>query len=72
LVLGAGLSVVLSSALLVGSASGATNTVTVSAAADTYVRSGAPDTNEGNSSFLRLRAIDCRTGRSGCDRCGFA
>ena len=41
---------------LVGSAFGATEVVTLQASADTYVRSGAPDTNEGGSSFLRLRA----------------
>jgi hypothetical protein len=42
--------------LLDGSASGANDAVTLAASADTYVRSGAPDTNEGSSSFLRVRA----------------
>ena len=49
-----GLVVVL--ALVVVSASAATDVVTVPASADTYLRSGAPDTNEGGSSFLRMRA----------------
>jgi hypothetical protein len=42
--------------LIVGSAAGASDVVTLPASADTYVRSGAPDTNEGGSTFLRLRA----------------
>lgn len=42
--------------LVVGSAAGATDVVTLPASADTYLRSGAPDTNEGGSTFLRLRA----------------
>ena len=42
--------------LLAASAPAAVETVTLQAAADTYLRSGAPDTNEGGSSFLRLRA----------------
>lgn len=42
--------------LVVGSATGATDAVTLPASADTYIRSGAPDTNEGGSTFLRLRA----------------
>lgn len=41
--------------LVVGSAA-ATDVVTLQASADTYLRSGAPNTNEGSSSFLRLRA----------------
>ena len=41
--------------LAAGSASGSTDAVTLGASADTYLRSGAPDTNEGSSTFLRVR-----------------
>lgn len=42
--------------LLAGAASSSTSVVTLNAAADTYLRSGASDTNEGASSFVRVRA----------------
>ena len=41
---------------VVGATSEATEVAVLTAAGDTYLRSGAPDTNEGDSSFLRLRA----------------
>jgi hypothetical protein len=55
-VLVAGLCLLAGLALLVGSAAGATEAVTLLPSADTYLRSGAPDTNEGGASFLRVRA----------------
>lgn len=47
---------VLASVLVLAGAASASQAVSLSASADTYLRSGAPDTNEGGSSFLRLRA----------------
>lgn len=42
--------------VVASAAQGAVQTTSLPAAADTYVRSGAADTNEGGAPFLRVRA----------------